>query len=150
MPPPYGWQEFQRRAKRYASQPRDHLDWRYMAAAAALLVVVVGIAVWARHGSGDQSMTAGTRESGHSSWTSGWRDTAPDPDEPLFDAEPQGPAENQALANKRSRAIETWLASLPREPVVVRVGTRAAVTRLEDQIAQVDDLLTSVSVDGMP
>jgi hypothetical protein len=49
----------------------------------------------------------------------------------------------------RSRAIERWLATLPREPVVVRVGTRAAVARLEDRIAQVDDLLTSVRLDGM-
>jgi len=49
----------------------------------------------------------------------------------------------------RSRAIESWLATLPREPVVVRVGTRAAVARLEDRIAQVDDLLTSVRLDGM-
>jgi hypothetical protein len=38
---------------------------------------------------------------------------------------------------------ERWLASLPREPAVVRVGTRADVLRLEDRIAQVDDLLTA-------
>jgi len=50
----------------------------------------------------------------------------------------------------RSRAIESWLATLPLVPAVVRVGTRAAVARLEDRIAQVDDLLTSVRLDGMP
>jgi hypothetical protein len=49
----------------------------------------------------------------------------------------------------RSRAIESWLATLPREPVVVHVGTRAAVAGLEDRIAQVDDLLTTVRLDGM-
>jgi hypothetical protein len=32
---------------------------------------------------------------------------------------------------------------------VVRVGTRAAVAGLEDRIAQVDDLMTSVRIDGM-
>jgi hypothetical protein len=32
----------------------------------------------------------------------------------------------------------------------VRVGTRAAVAGLEDRIAQVDDLLTSVRLDGTP
>ena len=48
----------------------------------------------------------------------------------------------------RSQAIQSWLATLPREPVVVRVGTRAAVARLEDNIAQVDDLLTAVRLDG--
>jgi len=40
-------------------------------------------------------------------------------------------------------AAERWLASLPREPAIVRVGTRADVLRLEDRIAQVDDLLTA-------
>ena len=40
-------------------------------------------------------------------------------------------------------ALEQWLASLPPEPVVVRVGTRDAVTELEDRIAWLDDLLTS-------
>jgi hypothetical protein len=40
-------------------------------------------------------------------------------------------------------ATERWLASLPREPAIVRVGTRADVLRLEDRIAQVDDLLTA-------
>jgi hypothetical protein len=53
-----------------------------------------------------------------------------------------------ALAAVRARAIESWLATLPREPIVVRVGTRAAVAGLEDRIAQVDDLLTSVRLDG--
>jgi len=48
----------------------------------------------------------------------------------------------------RARALEMWLASLPPEPVVVRVGTRAAVARLEDRIAQVDDLLTTVRLEG--
>src|SRR5256885_17043389 len=33
-------------------------------------------------------------------------------------------------------------------PIFVRVGTRADVARLEDRIAQVDDLLTSVRLDG--
>jgi hypothetical protein len=36
-----------------------------------------------------------------------------------------------------------WLESLPREPGVVRVGTRAAVETLEDHLAEVDDLLSS-------
>ncbi|HEY8052684.1 MAG: hypothetical protein ACHQD6_03110 [Steroidobacterales bacterium] len=40
-------------------------------------------------------------------------------------------------------AAERWLASLPREPVIVRVGTRADVLGLEDRIAEVDDLLSA-------
>ena len=41
-----------------------------------------------------------------------------------------------------------WLASLPNEPVVVRVGTRAAVAGLEDRIAQLDDVLSEARVEG--
>ena len=39
--------------------------------------------------------------------------------------------------------MQRWLERLPGEPAVVRVGTRAAVTGLEDRIAQLDDLLTA-------
>jgi hypothetical protein len=46
----------------------------------------------------------------------------------------------------RAAALEQYLASLPSEPAVVRVGTRAAVTGLEDRIAELDDLLTSERV----
>jgi len=48
----------------------------------------------------------------------------------------------------RSAASERWLAALPEEPVIVRVGTRAAVTNLEDRIAWVDDTLTSMRAEG--
>lgn len=54
------------------------------------------------------------------------------------------------IAVKSSRAIESWLASLPREPAVVHVGTRAAVASLEDRIAQVDDLMTSMRINDTP
>jgi hypothetical protein len=47
-------------------------------------------------------------------------------------------------------AMEHWLASLPSEPAVVHVGTRAAVTGLEDRIAQVDDLLSAERLDQAP
>ena len=46
------------------------------------------------------------------------------------------------------RAAEQWLANLPRDPVVVRVGTRAAVSGLEDRIAQLDDILTAARIKG--
>ncbi len=38
---------------------------------------------------------------------------------------------------------QQWLESLPREPGVVRVGTRAAVESLEDHLAEVDDLMST-------
>ena len=47
----------------------------------------------------------------------------------------------------RTAAMEHWLASLPSEPALVHVGTRAAVTGLEDRIAQVDDLLSAARLD---
>jgi len=67
-------------------------------------------------------------------WTrlGGW---APPPPEP---AQPPG---------AHTSAMEHWLASLPSEPAVVHVGTRAAVTGLEDRIAQVDDLLSAERLD---
>jgi hypothetical protein len=48
----------------------------------------------------------------------------------------------------RSALMEHWLASLPQEPAVVHLGTRAAVTGLEDRIAQLDDLLSAARAAG--
>jgi hypothetical protein len=51
-------------------------------------------------------------------------------------------------AAARSAASERWLAAQPDEPVIVRVGTRAAVTNLEDRIAWIDDTLSSMRANG--
>jgi hypothetical protein len=48
----------------------------------------------------------------------------------------------------RTRAIEGWLAALPQDHVIVRVGTHAAVTSLQDQIAALDDLMSAERVAG--
>jgi hypothetical protein len=133
MVPPYNWQEFQRRSEQRS--PKANLDWRHMAAAAAFLLIVCGAAVWGRWGRGvdysasEDSATQLAANQGGS-------------------ADRQSASNVASVAALRSRAIESWLATLPREPVVVRVGTRAAVAQLEDRIAQVDDLLTSVRIDG--
>jgi hypothetical protein len=151
MRPPYNWQEFQRRSKMRLPEARDSLGWRPMAVAAALLLIVWAIAVWGRLGNrvyvaplansnGEPSPDAPARiAEGQNQDTAG----------PGISSSARGAINDAALAAVRSRAIELWLATLPREPVVVRVGTRAAVTRLEDRIAQVDDLLTSVRLDGV-
>jgi len=55
---------------------------------------------------------------------------------PVAVAAPAAPA-------ARADAMERWLATLPSDPALVRVGSRAAVTGLEDRIAQVDDLLSA-------
>jgi hypothetical protein len=165
MLPPYNWQEFQLRLQRRSPAAKGDLDWRHMAAAAALLLIVCGIAVWGRVGGSGRHVVAGSGTSAEApaanriSNTGGpagdvdalreLQATGRDVHAPRADADAQTQAGDAALAAKRSRAIESWLATLPREPVVVRVGTRAAVARLEDRIAQVDDLLTSVRLDGM-
>jgi len=151
--PPYNWQEFLRRSQRSlrrleAARPegpqsgatrresRHSLDWRHMAAAAALLLIVCGTAVWGR-------------------WDRGTYDSMSEDPSSLSVANEGDPDDGRSAPNVasvavlRSRAIESWLATLPREPVVVHVGTRAAVAQLEDRIAQVDDLLTSVRLEGM-
>ena len=51
--------------------------------------------------------------------------------------------------DRRADAAERWLVNLPREPGVVRVGTRAVVSGLEDRIAQLDDYLSAARVEGV-
>src|SRR5579864_4755636 len=58
MLPPYNWQEFQRRSERRSAAARVGLDWRHVAAAAALLLIVCGIAVWGRVGRSEQHAVA--------------------------------------------------------------------------------------------
>ena len=53
-----------------------------------------------------------------------------------------------ASSQARTRAIESWLADLPPDPAVVRVGEHAAVLRLQDQIAALDDLMSAERVTG--
>jgi len=151
MPPPYNWQEFQLRSlQRSAAGADAGLNWRHMAAAAALLAIVGGIAVWGRVGGSGRHALAGNSVSteGAAERMSSARGPAGDVDAIRELGSGGGAVDRDAAL--RSRAIESWLATLPREPAVVRVGTRAAVARLEDRIAQVDDLLTSVRLDGMP
>jgi len=127
MQPPCDWQEFERRAQHCSSVRRKRLNATQVAITAlALVIVVVGVAVWNRiDASRDLPSIAAAQESAAHMQS--------------IDA-----ASNAA----RAQAIESWLATLSEEPVVVRVGTRAAVAGLEDRIAQVDDLLTSVRVEG--
>jgi hypothetical protein len=53
------------------------------------------------------------------------------------------PPESGRESDASTMEQERWLASLPREPALVHVGTRSAVMGLQDRIAQVDDLLNS-------
>jgi hypothetical protein len=127
---PYDWIEFRRRASRRTNAfAREGANKRkYAAIAAALFLVVVGVAAWVR------VTRPGTPESIESDAISG-RD---------------GPVSVSDAASLDSRvdAAERWLVSLPSEPIVVRVGTRAAVAGLEDRIAQLDDFLSAARAEG--
>lgn len=57
-------------------------------------------------------------------------------------------AEQVAASQAHTRAIEGWLADLPHDPAVVRVGAHVAVTSLQDQIATLDDLMSAERVAG--
>jgi len=116
---PYDWSEFQRRSGARTRPGQRLAGGRALAAATVLTLGVV--AVWTRQG--------------------GW---SPQPAS-VAAARPT-PQAAQPLAAHTS-AMEHWLASLPSEPAVVHVGTRAAVTGLEDRIAQVDDLLSAERLD---
>ncbi len=142
---PYNWQEFQRRAAR----ARVVTEWRPAAVAAALLLMVCTIAVWGLLGGGRHLVadSAALEDGGRNSDQT--RKPALAASGEVGGVASAGATQSESgMAAKRSRAIESWLAALPREPAVVRVGTRAAVTGLEDRIAQVDDLMTSLRIDG--
>jgi hypothetical protein len=122
---PYGWREFQRRAGA-RTRAGQGLDGGRAVATASVLALGI-IAVWTRLGgwSPQSALTAPVPSSAAARLT-------PDAAQPLA---------------AHTAAMEHWLASLPSEPAVVHVGTRAAVTGLEDRIAQVDDLLSAERLD---
>jgi hypothetical protein len=116
MRQPYDWIEFRgrARARTTAAAHRRTIHRAYAAIAAALFLLVVGLAAWMR--GRETSMSYGV--------------------------------EPPPIVEARVDAEERWLASLPSEPVVVHVGTRAAVAGLEDRIAQLDDVLSEARVEG--
>ena len=122
---PYDWREFQRRSGA-RTRPGPGLAGGGALAAATVLALGV-VAVWTRLG--------------------GWSPTPPH--HAARAAARPIPEAAQPLA-AHTVAMEHWLASLPSEPAVVHVGTRAAVTGLEDRIAQVDDLLSAERLDQAP
>ncbi len=123
--PPYDWQEFQRRAKDGRTPARAPSWVLPYAAAAALLLLAVGSAALMTHRHATRVLAHVMR--------------------PV--RSPQA-GESARVADARTQATERWLASLPSEPVIVRFGTRVAVSSLEDRIAQVDDLLTAANFEN--
>jgi hypothetical protein len=126
---PYDWAEFRRRAREKADVDSRNgvTNRRYAALAAAIVLFAVAIAAWVRLAPRGTPTLANM------------------PAIPEFVAPPVA----VESVDMRADAAERWLASLPSEPPVVRVGTRAAVAGLEDRVAQMDDLLSAARVEGI-
>jgi len=118
---PYDWIEFRRREQIHAAagEARKSVNVPLVAVATTLVLVLVGSIVLMGHRRGAHLVTADSLR----------------------------PAVMNPVSD--SMAAERWLASLPPEPVIVRFGTRVAVTSLEDRIAQVDDLLTAANFEAV-
>ncbi len=120
---PYDWAEFQRRRRR-SMLTRLFERNRPAAIAAAVMAAVLVTAVPFLHSSHERKL----------------------PIAPPDTARLRQPSDLQEQA--RARAIEGWLAGLPQDHVIVRVGAHAAVTSLQDQIAALDDLMSAARVEG--
>lgn len=134
---PYDWAEFQRRrrarSRATALVGRD----RSLAVAASVVaaLLVAGVAmVGSRHGHAPAFAPAATSAGAGVS--------------PIVSYGARAGAGQDTGSDARTRAVEGWLADLPREPTVVRVGAHAAVTSLQDQIATLDDLMSAERVAG--
>jgi len=120
---PYDWAEFQRRRHR-SMLTRVIERNRPAAIAAAVLAAVLVTAVPFLHSSHERKPPMAPSDTGRL----------------------RQPTDLQEQA--RTRAIEGWLAGLPQDHAIVRVGAHAAVTSLEDQIAALDDLMSAERVEG--
>ena len=127
--PPIRWDEFKRRQLLRRTRARSAQRRQIKLAAAVAIVMVGAIGFWSRSPSPKTILAE--------------RATAP-----VMPTESRLAPVAWDEAAARSAASERWLAALPEEPVIVRVGTRAAVTNLEDRIAWVDDTLTSIRAEG--
>jgi hypothetical protein len=124
---PYDWREFQRRA--HTAPAARVAGARALAAAVVIALAVLATAI---------RFSTGPRPP-HASAASVTADNAA-----------PAPAGDPSPAERDAAAAQYWLERLPREPALVRVGTRAAVEALEDHIAQVDDLLTTERAGSAP
>ena len=136
LAPPFDYAELRRRAHAQGRSLRRRarigtLVHAAAAAAGALAVIILGAAMLHPHR----------------------RPHAPAlPDSPPLAADWRAvaPGEGGPRLSDASSTSEHWLANLPAEPVIVRVGTQLSVTDLEDRIAAVDDLLTAARLQREP
>jgi hypothetical protein len=121
---PYDWREFQRRAQARPARAARMASARALVATAVIVVAISATAI---------------------------RLGPPSPPRhPHAAPVRQQPGRGSAAARSDDAYAESWLASLPREPALVHVGTRAAVETLEDDIAQLDDLVSAARAGRAP
>jgi hypothetical protein len=120
---PYDWAEFQRRRHRSMLTRVIERNRPAAIAAAVLAAVLVTAAPFIRSSHEHGPVIAAPAVAAHDS---------------------TGDLQQQA----RTRAIEGWLAGLPQDRALVRVGAHAAVTSLQDQIAALDDLMSAERMEG--
>jgi len=128
---PMNWEEFQMAQAAPFERERAPvaLRWQHLALAAGVAALVAGLAVWGRlswRGVGEGSEAHVAQQV-----------------EPPMLVHP----DRKYLA--QAEASERWLARLPVEPAVMRVGTRTAVADLEDRIAWMDDVLSEQRPDAI-
>jgi hypothetical protein len=156
---PYDWAEFRRREReKRLAQARERLNQRrYAAIAAAAALVVVGVAAWVRVSPSLARREAEERALMRAQEIARAQELARRGDPPgyvlpgnLTNPGTAAQTSERGIDNAEQRVdiAERWLARLPHEPIVVRVGTRAAVTGLEDRIAQLDDTLSAARAEG--
>lgn len=126
---PYDWREFQRRARAAPAAAARVAGVRALAVAILIALAVVATAIRLSTGPGPPHLPAA---------------------EVAADGSTPAAVRDAAGADGEQGDAQYWLERLPREPAVVRVGTRAAVETLEDHIAQVDDLLSSERAGSAP
>jgi hypothetical protein len=136
---PYEWAEFKRRRSVRSAVPRLRGPRRAAAigASAAAAVLVLAITINLSH-----STRPHTAASALAPAPANTASQASDRGEQVA-----GQGESSGTQT-RTRAIEGWLADLPQDSTVVRVGAHAAVTSLQDQIAALDDLMSAERVAG--
>jgi hypothetical protein len=126
---PYDWREFQRRAQAAPAAAARVAGLRALAAVMVIALAILATAI--RLGAGP-------------------RPTHPPAASSTADHGATAVRGDASRAEREDTAARYWLERLPREPALVRVGTRAAVETLEDHIAQVDDLLTAERAGSAP
>lgn len=145
--PPYDWADFKSRRQR-AARTRSSGRNRLAAVAAAVVAVAVVAGIRTVRSTHEHTPTLAQVNATAHPKTPEPTDATLHANAPATASAGAYAAAPDAPAQARTRAIEGWLAGLPRDPVVVRVGTHVAVSSLQDQIAELDDLMSAERVAG--